>query len=261
MADTEYLFIDGGYVREVYSRHMKDFFGVDGEIDFAAVRGGTRALRVFYYDCLDDIQKSGEVDGQYQARLRKQEGIFSEIQSLPGYHVRLGSLSGKGTKTRQKEVDVLLAVDMLTHSHQKNMSRATLLSGDLDFKPVVECLVRQGTYIVVVFERRSAAADLYGSADWGRELRFHDIYHWSKKEFTAAHPIPTGTGGSAAPEGLRVLRRGRAGDRPITLYSRPDGFVLFADRHGDQNSLTYSFGDAEKLEKFYSLMFDPVTWE
>jgi uncharacterized LabA/DUF88 family protein len=51
--------------------------------------------------------------------------------------VRQGWLS-PGKKRQQKEVDVLLAVDMLTRSFYKNMTKAVLLAGDRDFKPVVE---------------------------------------------------------------------------------------------------------------------------
>ena len=35
----------------------------------------------------------------------------------------------------------MIAVDMLTHPFDRNMERATLLAGDLDFKPLLDALV------------------------------------------------------------------------------------------------------------------------
>jgi uncharacterized LabA/DUF88 family protein len=80
---------------------------------------------------------SAETDSAFDFRVKKQTDEFNAIRSLPGFHVRLGTLSGTGKRLRQKEVDVQLAVDMLTQAFAKNMNRATLIAGDLDFRPVV----------------------------------------------------------------------------------------------------------------------------
>jgi hypothetical protein len=61
-----YLFIDGAYFRKVADEYMLQLFGVPAEIDYRALRrGGLNPRRVFYYDCLNDIQKNGESNGRF----------------------------------------------------------------------------------------------------------------------------------------------------------------------------------------------------
>lgn len=107
-----------------------------------------------YYDCLDDAQKDGESKSAFDARVESQRTYLSKIGSLPGVHLRTGTVMGR--QRRQKEVDVLLAVDMLTHGSNGSMGQAVLLAGDLDFRPVVDALVRTGVYVVVWYEKTAA---------------------------------------------------------------------------------------------------------
>jgi uncharacterized LabA/DUF88 family protein len=61
---------------------------------------------------------------------------LERVNSAEECHVRLGLVKGVKPR-RQKGVDVLLAVDMLTHAFRNSFERAVLVAGDLDFKPVV----------------------------------------------------------------------------------------------------------------------------
>ena len=38
---------------------------------------------------------------------------------------------------------------MLSHAHRKNMHKTTLLTGDLDFKPLVDALVQDGMFVTL----------------------------------------------------------------------------------------------------------------
>jgi hypothetical protein len=71
-----------------------------------------------------------------RTRLVPLQNFFARTGALSGVHVRLGTVTGK--RRRQKEVDILLATDMLTHGFNGNMKTAVLLSGDLDFRPIIE---------------------------------------------------------------------------------------------------------------------------
>jgi hypothetical protein len=79
--------------------------------------------------------------------------------------VRLGSLSGKGNRKRQKKVDVLLAVEALDHAFRKNMAQVCLITGDLDFSPLVESLVKLGTYVTVSYVASSGISSTLMSAN------------------------------------------------------------------------------------------------
>ncbi len=66
-------------------------------------------------------------------------------------------------------VDVMIAVDMLRHTHKGNMARCTLLTSDLDFKPLVDALVQEGMH-VTLWHGNKASRDLRRAADSLRPL-------------------------------------------------------------------------------------------
>jgi len=161
-----YLFIDGAYITKRYTEAMQRVFSADGELDLSRVQlwcasNGHPVRRVFYYDCLADIKRERESETEFHARLEQQKERFDRIQSLSGFHVRLGKLTGTRS-LRQKGVDVLLAVDMLDHAFRKNMEEVYLLAGDADFVPLVEAVTRVGTWVNVVYDPRASAKALYG---------------------------------------------------------------------------------------------------
>lgn len=179
MLDNIYLFIDGGYLQAVYRDLFNPIFGATYLVDYKCVMETFGARRVFLYDCLDDLRRTGESDADFQARVQQQQDVFDAIDKVEGVHVRYGFLS-PGRKRQQKEVDVLLAVDMLTHSFYKNMGEAVLLSGDRDFKPVVESIVRLGTLVKVAYDPRAGSRDLARAADYEMEIDITALCRWIK---------------------------------------------------------------------------------
>src|SRR5260221_1215127 len=116
---------------------MQELFGDDGDLALATFRQHlpVEVQRVFYYHSLDDERREGEVDAAFEARKQAQLDRYDKINALPGFHTRLGSVTGKSVRRRrQKMVDVQLAVDALTHAFNKNIGIAVLFAGDLDFK-------------------------------------------------------------------------------------------------------------------------------
>src|SRR6266851_5400747 len=137
MADQTYLFIDGEYVRQRHREAMQDFFGVEGELEISPMMQQARATRAYFYDAIDYTRGTHESEQEWQHRVLSQEQFFSHVRSLWGFHVRPGSVR-RGKKREQKEVDVLLAVDMLAQGFRGSMSKAILVAGDVDFRPAVE---------------------------------------------------------------------------------------------------------------------------
>jgi uncharacterized LabA/DUF88 family protein len=178
LSDT-YLFIDGGYLQTLYRDRFIPLFGDKYVIDYAAVKRTFGARRAYLYDCLDDVQKPGEITADFVARVERQEARFDEIGKADGVIVRYGHLS-PGKKRQQKEVDVLLAVDMLTHSFNKSMDEAVLLTGDRDYRPVVESVVRLGTLVKVVFDPRTGSKPLARAADSEVEIDLVTLCGWIK---------------------------------------------------------------------------------
>jgi uncharacterized LabA/DUF88 family protein len=261
-ADT-YLFIDGEYLRQIHRDAMRAFFDLDGELDIDTAKHQAGAVRAFFYDSLDDVPREGESPEDCKARLAPLEGFFSRTRDLSGVHVRLGTVAGK-RRRRQKEVDILLATDMLTHGFNGSMRRAILVAGDLDFRPIVETLVRNGVLVEVWYHRSSVAKDLPGAADFGREISFRDLYSWNTGAFKEAHPIPHEQWPGGAPYG-ELVKIGSAAGRPVELCRHP------VATGPTQLSLwiTLSPGDTicirdhdEKLiEKYVAAQHAPIQWD
>jgi uncharacterized LabA/DUF88 family protein len=179
---NDYLFIDGGYLRECASGVGARFYGEPIDVDIAKVSQGYR--RTFYYDCPPDTEGSAKTQA-----LTDFESRMAEIGRLPGVHVFRGVLTGR--RKQQKQVDVRIAVDMLSHTLNRNMASATLLAGDQDFVPVLDALVRAGMYVSLLYERISGNTKLIRAADEATEITPRTLEDWASDAFLATHRLPT----------------------------------------------------------------------
>lgn len=258
--DDTYLFIDGKYLTEIHRSALLPMFGEVPEIDFQQVKGQAQAARAYFYDCLNDIQNERETNEEFAKRKAKQEAYFAKIRSQIGYHLRLGTLTGRARNLRQKEVDVQLAVDMLTHGLNGNIRKAVLVAGDLDFRPIVDALVRNGVFVDIWYEKRTASQGLYWSADYGRELGFIDFFGFSDPAFTAKHPLPRVIRGVPAnPRNLNA-ENGHVNGKFIWLALDGGTYKLFVPQW-DPHSLTVESENRELLEKYFTAVYGPIEWE
>src|SRR5208282_399254 len=150
-------------------------------------------------------------------------------------------------------VDVQLAVDMLTHGFSRNMSKAVLLSGDLDFRPIVEALIRAGVFVEIWYENESAAKELFGAADFGRELTFQDFYSMSDEKFTRENPLPERASGVAPDLMLaRPLKSGEASNgNQVYLFKVGAIYKLYAVIWQGEAVVLQS-KNPDTLERFFS---------
>jgi uncharacterized LabA/DUF88 family protein len=252
MSDIQnYVFIDGNYLRRAYEDSMRTFFQDvhHSDLDLSAVKKGVGASKAFYYDAIDERAADADTRKQY----------LDEIRSLDGFHVRQGTITGEARKKRQKGVDVQLAVECLTHAHNKNVWHVTLVAGDLDFEPLVTALVNVGTHVHVLFERKSAARALYHAADVAYEITLRMFWEWSKTSFRKRHPIPyfdnTRHGSGSRPGDIETIpAQGVWKGRPVWLCTAPAStWMLHFPEHEDESSMTFRFHDRERLEQFFLL--------
>lgn len=142
-AAVTYLFIDAGYLNRRLESFGKEWFGVTAVANYSAIGAGF--TKTFYYDCLP-FKTDSESEIDFKRRTEIKEAHFDKLRSYPGWHVSegLAKWRKKGRST-QKEVDILITVDMLTHTHRKNMHRLAFIAGDQDFRPLLEAIVRDGS--------------------------------------------------------------------------------------------------------------------
>src|SRR5262249_8994101 len=152
-----------------------------------------------------------------------------------------------------------LAVDMLTHGFNGNMGKAVLVDGDLDFRPVVESLVRAGVFVEVWYEPRSAARELPGAADYGRKLDFSALYRWSDYSFQSNYHRPEGNNGTQSVAGSTTVRTGTFDGRPANLVLTPTGdYILSVDQANGSYWLKHRQRDV--LERFASISLGTIQW-
>lgn len=180
--DDTYLFVDYGYLKLAADDTMQRVFGCQSDLNFSTIKQAAKAKRAFLYYCTPE-QQIGETEAEYERRIEPTTKLFNEVSNLYAFHVRKGVLRGDGKRTRQKEIDVLIATDMLTHGFNKNMSKGILIAGDLDFRPAVEALVRNGVLVEVWYEPSTGSKDLALASDFGKQLDLRTFYNWSTGQF------------------------------------------------------------------------------
>ncbi len=228
-----YLFIDGGYLRAKFKKCMERYHDEEVPLSISenalALRTFTYPIpeKTFYYDCVDEREIDNESDAQFAARVKEQEDVFNSIRELPGWHVREGRLVGARRNNRtQKRVDVLLAVEMLSHAFNKNMRRAVLIAGDDDFTPLVEELLRHGTYVQVWSDLRFNSMHLMHTADAGERMGYSFYRNLTPGWFREKHPLPD-AGGSHLLEGGRPVEYGNCDRGEKVTIAEAEGLFHF----------------------------------
>lgn len=258
--EITYLFIDGGYLRQRYQESVRPWFGNDGEIDFSTIAETYRSRKTFYYDCLDTIRRKDETESAFNSRVSSQEAYFNKIRELAGFHVQLGTLAGDERGRRQKEVDVLLAVDMMNHAIRGNMTIAILLAGDRDFKPLVESLIQIGTYVHVVSDARWRSEDLAWAADESSKLSFRNYFNWSAESLRAQYSLPDATANVDPPAGATLVKAGITRGLAVKLYRTNNFFLIYQPESEYGYSLRFLSEDPERLELYFRLQYGDISW-
>lgn len=167
-----YAFIDGGYLRKICEHGRCSNCDPQNLSNILAGKcgyfGGVRASlsRTIYFDAEPD-------DGEPPAELN---GYWNAIELLPDTQLGFGWLRGKSSKRgpRQKAVDTLLAVEMVSGAYNRRYDVALLLACDADFVPVVNEVRRAGPHVVVAaittVKELACSDDLRRAADRFIEL-------------------------------------------------------------------------------------------
>ena len=243
-----YLFVDGRYLTEQLRRWSERLTDrVEIELDYPQFFAGFD--KAFYYAALPTQMDKEEPDA-FAARLKKVEALHSTISAGDGCHVFNGKTVEGGKRLRQKGVDVMLAVHMLTHVFRGNEKNVTLLAGDADFVPLVKALVMEGANVTVRYAATSYAPDLLEAADRTQLISpvqalqrttfaYRDKYPQPVKTVSAdPHPSPK----------ANILRKGKCTNGNVFLYEYSGNLTLMSplDKHNRQ-FVRLSWYEAEHL--------------
>jgi uncharacterized LabA/DUF88 family protein len=143
------VFIDAGYLRAVLTNFGEPRISYKKLSEFFAQ--GDERLRTYYYDCAP-FQGNPPTSDEKE-RKRRFDRFLNYLQTgVPRFQERLGRLQRiqdmSGTpKFTQKKVDVLLTVDLVRLSCEKQIQRAVLIAGDSDFVPAIQVARDAGTIV------------------------------------------------------------------------------------------------------------------
>jgi uncharacterized LabA/DUF88 family protein len=167
--ETRYLFVDGGALRSAIDDVSRKYFGGRHfQIDFELL--SRDYTKTFFYDALP-VRKPGESESDWDVRTGPMQQLLRDASATDGVHVYAGDARDRrGRGLEQKKVDVKIAVDMLSHSFRRNMHQATLLTGDNDFKPLLDALRQDGMFVTLWYPSGKTGQELQDAADARRPL-------------------------------------------------------------------------------------------
>jgi uncharacterized LabA/DUF88 family protein len=223
--EVHYLFIDGGAVRGRLQNLSNRFFGgVAFNLDFKSIAGNY--TKVFYYDALP-VREDSETELEYETRIKSQKDVFDAASNVDRVHVYEGDARRRRKRgLEQKKVDVMLTVDMLTHAFRRNMHQATLLTGDNDFKPLIDALVQDGLFVTLWYPPDETSKELIQAADARRPLNVEVLGELLTTKSRAMFRIPTkGMMRPIEPKG-RMLTQWNYNYATHCLYHTPPYFEV-----------------------------------
>ena len=173
-----YAFIDGGYIRgiikdrkdvlsdvEKYAKlleYLKNRYFAQLDVDL---------IRTLYYDAIVLMEDDPE-------KHREQKEFFNKLQlHIPYFEVKLGDLvkTGEG-RYRQKGVDTLIAIDMITKAYLDHYDAAILVAGDRDFVNVVKAVKDYtGKTVYGFYEPTQVSEELLRVLDWRHPIVKEDL--------------------------------------------------------------------------------------
>jgi uncharacterized LabA/DUF88 family protein len=102
----------------------------------------------------------------YYTSARGDDILLADLeQRLRSVGIEAPRVFKKNKDRGSKQVDISLAVDMLTHAHRGNYDIAILVAGDEDYVPLVQAVMNEGKTVAVWFVRGGLSPALEKQAD------------------------------------------------------------------------------------------------
>lgn len=250
-SETKYLFVDGGALHGKLRHVSEKYFNRERfNIDFEKLSRGF--TKTFYYDAIP--VRLDEEEGAYKAKISEQVALHDAASAVRGVHVYEGDARfrrGKGG-LQQKKVDVMLTVDLLMHTFRRNMHKATLLTGDADFTPLVDAVVREGMFVSLWYPLGETSNELIRSADNATHIGMSSLKTLLTEESLLRFNIPTmqNKHPSIYPDGI-LMNKWISEGKNLELWKTLEGYALLIEGN-NLNRLWVEHEDITLLRDFAS---------
>ncbi|MFI5386430.1 MAG: NYN domain-containing protein, partial [Fimbriimonadales bacterium] len=235
-------------------------YGNDGKLDMQTIKTKINADKVFFYDALGDEpvkHPAKTVTAEQQAdfnrkveRYHFRKELHEVLRHMDGFHVRLGQVRERDRNRRgveQKEVDILLAVEALTHASRRNMDYAVLIAGDVDFRPLVDALVQLGIFVTIYSHGKGR--DLALSGDSHRWIDYFTLMEWSDATWQRKNPADSIS--RHLPVTRMPIEFARTAKGELICIFKGDDLKFFAQYEHDPNR--YFCRDYDILKRFLEM--------
>lgn len=188
-ARTSYLFVDGESLSRSLREISRKYFNNESlEISWDDLKGEHR--KVYYYDAIP-VQSPDEDENAYACRIAPKRQELASIERNSGHHVRTGDVHRRRTRgNEQKMVDVQLAVDALLMASRGLFDSCTLVTSDLDFRPLVVALVEMGIDVTLRYAPGSTNPELLVAADNAYPIELDSFRRFLKLTETQRSAVP-----------------------------------------------------------------------
>ncbi|MCH8915796.1 MAG: NYN domain-containing protein [Thaumarchaeota archaeon] len=183
------LFIDGHYLAKNISEKT------DGDINYDKLAKylntyarfdnhiGPIMIRAYYYDGKPDVRDAENLDEKKQEAKEKientlkiQDDELTKIRNTDLFDVRLGhAVITKNLEFRQKGVDLLLGIDMISKAYEGQYDVAVLVAGDSDFIELVQAVKHIGPRVIGAYFDHNVRKELTDSFDKRFELSVENL--------------------------------------------------------------------------------------
>ena len=158
------ILIDNYYLKKEVLDHMEKPFKLDYKTfcDLLCKKHDSSLFRSYVYDC----------------EFKSNEILLDRLEKLTNFKIRRGEKQKLGFHFVQKQVDIQLAVDMITLS-KSNIQNIILVSGDSDFIPAVKYVQDQGTRVYLWCANKDKSGELARNCDGANALTEEVLVRYS----------------------------------------------------------------------------------
>ena len=149
------VLIDNYYLKKEVLDEIENGFKLDYKAfcDLVCKNHDSSLFRTYVYDC----------------EFKSNEILLDRLEKLTNFKIRRGEKQKQGFHFVQKQVDIQLAVDMITLS-KSNIQNIILVSGDSDFIPAVKYVQDQGTRVYLWTAKKDKNGELARNCDGANAL-------------------------------------------------------------------------------------------
>jgi hypothetical protein len=158
----------------------------------------------------------------------------------------------------------------LTNSFNKNMTTTAILTGDMDFRPVVESVVRLGTYVILAYAPYNCSKELARAADTETIITIETLCSWmavdsSQRSFHFPNSSRHRTDGSdpflnVTPTPA-LIGTAEVGPQRLQLRHHKIGNDFYAHvRHEGNSFHIMQFNDEAKLLAYVQAFYGEMKW-